>query len=117
MSTFVKNLQNEIVDELERIDQSGGDKKTAFIRDSWQRTEGGEGISCVIQDGNVFEKGGVNVSIVHGKLPKAMASQMRSRGKELALDGDHRFFAAGISMVLHPWNPKAPTGKNPHFFS
>ena len=41
------------------------------------RPEGGGGITCVIQDGMVFEKAGVNISVVHGKLSKAAATQMR----------------------------------------
>ena len=61
----------------------------------------------MLQNGTVFEKAGVNVSVVHGLLPTASAQQMRSRGKPLP-DGA-RFFATGISMVLHPWNPHAPT--------
>ena len=45
--------------------------------DRWQRSEGGGGITCVIQDGMVFEKAGVNISVVNGKLSKSAAAQMR----------------------------------------
>lgn len=102
MEAFVRHLQNEIVTELERVDG------TPFQRDSWTRPEGGGGTSCVLQNGKVFEKAGVNVSVVHGELSPAAAQQMRSRGKDLG-DKPARFFATGVSMVLHPQNPMAPT--------
>ena len=58
--------------------------------------------------GKVFEKAGVNVSVVHGKLPAAAVAQMKSRGKHLQGE-DLPFFAAGISSVIHPHNPHVPT--------
>ena len=102
----MRGLQSDIVTELERVD--GGGKK--FLHDSWSRAEGGGGLSCVLQQGNVFEKAGVNVSVVHGTLSAQSAQQMRARGKDMPDDGrPQRFFATGISMVLHPRNPMAPT--------
>jgi coproporphyrinogen III oxidase len=74
MPEFLKDLQRRIVRDLERLEGPDGKK---FILDSWQRAEGGEGISCVLQDGVVFEKAGVNVSVVHGPLPPKMEAQMR----------------------------------------
>jgi hypothetical protein len=89
MSAWVKSLQSRIVTELERVEASSeaitdadsprsSKAPQAFLRDSWTRTQGGEGISCVLQDGQVFEKAGVNVSIVHGTLPPAAVKQMRA---------------------------------------
>jgi len=66
------------------------------------------GWTRVLQDGQVFEKAGVNVSTVYGELPKAAAMQMKSRGLELG-DGPAPFFACGMSLVVHPKNPFAPT--------
>ncbi|CAG8452860.1 13367_t:CDS:2 [Ambispora leptoticha] len=104
MEQFVKSLQREIVSELEAID---GKK---FQIDTWERAEGGDGISCVLQEGNVFEKAGVLVSVVYGQLPTAAVLQMKSRNKDLdPADGPFPFFASGISIVLHPHNPMAPT--------
>lgn len=104
MEAFVKSLQNRIVSDIEQIDGK------QFSRTAWERTEGGEGITCVLQDGNVFEKAGVGISIVYGQLPKAAVEQMRhDRGKEISADGPVPFFAAGISLVIHPHNPNAPT--------
>ena len=103
MTALVVALQSRIVRELENVD---GKK---FTVDKWSRKEGGYGISCILQEGNVFEKAGVNVSVVHGTLPKAAVDQMKARKKNLDGDGPQPFFAAGISLVLHPHNPMAPT--------
>jgi coproporphyrinogen III oxidase len=101
---FIKEQQKEIVRELEKVD---GKK---FRVDTWSRPNGGGGISSVLQDGNVFEKAGVNISIVYGTLPRPAIEKMRVNHKAIdpnvnSLD----FFAAGLSMVLHPVNPMAPT--------
>ncbi|ORZ05824.1 Coproporphyrinogen III oxidase [Absidia repens] len=104
MEAFVKGLQNRIVNEIEQLDGK------QFSRTTWQRQEGGEGITCVLQNGDVFEKAGVGISVVYGQLPKAAVEQMRhDRGKDISADGPVPFFAAGISLVIHPHNPNAPT--------
>jgi coproporphyrinogen III oxidase len=103
MSDLVMAIQDEIVAGLEELDGK------PFKRDAWTRTEGGGGRTCVLQEGNVFEKAGLGVSIVEGTLTDAALKQMRGRGKPLDNPGPYRFFAAGVSMVLHPWNPMAPT--------
>lgn len=93
---FVHRLQDEICAALENID--GG---ATFREDRWERPEGGGGITRVIADGNVFEKGGVNTSVVHGPMPQKLA---RAMGIEAA-----EFFATGISLVIHPRSPRVPT--------
>lgn len=104
MEKFIKQHQKQIVSELEKVDG------TKFKIDTWQRPEGGGGITCVLQDGKVFEKGGVNTSVVYGRLPRAAIQKMRTNHKALDPDVDSlEFFAAGLSMVLHPHNPNAPT--------
>lgn len=54
-------------------------QEAKFKVDRWLRAEGGGGITCVLQDGRIFEKAGVNISVVSGKLPSAAVQQMRSR--------------------------------------
>jgi len=106
METMIRKRQREIVEALEKVD---GKK---FLIDTWERPDagGGGGISCVLQDGNVFEKAGVNISIVYGKLPPAAVRSMRAHHKSLDPTAESLdFFAAGLSMVLHPKNPMAPT--------
>ncbi|PGG95626.1 coproporphyrinogen III oxidase [Blastomyces parvus] len=105
MEKLIKEHQQKIVDELSRIDGK------SFKADTWTRPNGGGGISCVLQDGNVFEKAGVNVSVVYGKLPRPAIEKMRADHKSfVAADVDSLdFFAAGLSLVLHPKNPMAPT--------
>ncbi|KAM0282821.1 hypothetical protein ACHAQH_002825 [Verticillium albo-atrum] len=106
MEKFIKEQQDEIVWELQKLDGA------KFRRDEWKRAEGGGGITCVLQDGNVFEKGGVGVSVVYGTLPKPAIAKMRANHKNMHLDENIEalpFFATGLSMVLHPKNPMAPT--------
>ena len=52
---------------------------TSFIVDRWTRKEGGGGISCVLQNGETFEKAGVNISVVKGVLPPSAVAQMKAR--------------------------------------
>jgi coproporphyrinogen III oxidase len=77
------------------------DGKAKFIEDEWERTEGGGGKTRVIANGNVFEKGGVNTSVVFGNVTEAMRSQLK-------IDAD-KWFACGLSLVIHPLNPFVPT--------
>jgi coproporphyrinogen III oxidase len=94
---YFVGLQERIVARLEAIDGS------AFRRDAWDRPGGGGGVSCVIEDGNVFERGGVNFSQVKGDRLPASATAARP---QLAGRG---FEVMGVSLVLHPRNPYAPT--------
>ena len=97
VKTYLTGLQERIVTLLEQTDGH------TFLRDAWQRPEGGEGLSCVIEEGKVFERGGVNFSHVRGqKLPASATAQL----PELAGCG---FEAMGLSLVLHPRNPYIPT--------
>jgi coproporphyrinogen III oxidase len=93
---YIQNLQDTIVSGLEAVD---GQAK--FREDIWERPEGGGGRTRVIENGAVFEKGGVNISAVHGKLPDAMQKMFGV--------GEADFFACGLSLVLHPKNPMVPT--------
>lgn len=93
---YIQQLQDTITSKLEEIDG-----KATFQQDLWERKEGGSGRTRVIENGNVFEKGGVNISAVHGELPKAMQAYFNV--------GDCDFFACGLSLVLHPKNPMVPT--------
>lgn len=102
---FLTGLQGDVVAQLERVD--GG----RFLHDAWQRPEGGGGISRVIEEGGVFERGGVNFSHVFGAALPPSASAVRP---ELA---GRVFQAMGASLVLHPRNPYVPTAHmNVRFF-
>lgn len=93
---YIQNLQDQICSGLETVD---GQAK--FREDLWERPEGGGGRTRVIENGQVFEKGGVNISAVHGKLPDSMQKMFNV--------GEADFFACGLSLVLHPKNPMVPT--------
>ncbi len=99
MVRLVREMQDEITTALTAIDPVG------FREDSWERDGGGGGWSRVLQDGEVFEKAGVNVSEVYGELSPQAAASM---GGGAHID-DLSFFATGVSLVLHPHNPMAPT--------
>ncbi|CAN5606122.1 oxygen-dependent coproporphyrinogen oxidase [soil metagenome] len=112
MKRFVEALQTRICREIERLEHAHGGTAT-FRQDQWTRVDsegadGGGGLSRVIEDGVVIEKGGVNVSEVYGRLPEAAARALLARaGAEVR--GKAQFFATGISLVLHPRNPFVPT--------
>lgn len=103
--TMILRVQKEICDAVSEVD---GQK---FKEVRWERKQhGGGGVSMTLQEGNVFEKAGVLVSVVHGNLPPAAAKQMKSRGhSKLPDDVPLKFHACGISLVIHPYNPMAPT--------
>ncbi len=94
--SFIHDLQNRICSALEEVDG-----KATFFEDTWERPEGGGGKTRVIANGNVFEKGGVNTSIVFGDVTDAMRTQLK-------IDGA-KWFACGLSLVIHPINPFVPT--------
>lgn len=103
---YLLNLQNSICDTLASVDG-----EQSFVEDSWDRPEGGTGITRVISNGAVFEKGGVNFSHVFGENMPASATANRP---ELA---GRSFEAMGVSLVLHPKNPFVPTSHaNVRFF-
>lgn len=103
MELLVMKTQADFCRALESQETDG----SSFKVDRWSRKEGGGGITCVLQDGQVFEKAGVNVSVVSGILPPGAIQQMRARGKNL--ENSVPFFAAGVSAVIHPRNPMIPT--------
>ncbi|PQJ35773.1 coproporphyrinogen III oxidase [Salinibacter sp. 10B] len=96
MKRFVEALQIRITKKMEALEDS-----TSFTVDRWEREEGGGGITAVIEDGEVFEKAGVNTSAVHGPLPDRMAEAFEVDAKP--------FFATGLSLVIHPRSPYVPT--------
>ena len=94
--SYIQQLQDTITSGLEKIDGTA-----KFREDFWERQEGGGGRTRVIENGAVFEKGGVNISAVHGPLPAAMQQYFKV--------GEVDFFACGLSLVLHPKSPMVPT--------
>jgi coproporphyrinogen III oxidase len=90
-----KQIQDEICAALEQLDG-----KARFEEELWEREGGGGGRTRVIQDGVIFEKGGVNFSAVHGQLPETVKNALKIEQDD--------FFAAGISIVIHPNHPMVP---------
>ncbi|MBS1659935.1 MAG: oxygen-dependent coproporphyrinogen oxidase [Bacteroidetes bacterium] len=93
---YIHGLQDSICAALE-----GADGKARFVLDEWVREGGGGGRTKVIAGGDVFEKGGVNTSVVWGKVTDMMRAQLKIEGEN--------WFACGLSLVIHPVNPYVPT--------
>lgn len=90
-----QQIQDTICKGLEEADG-----KAVFEEELWSREGGGGGRTRIMQQGNVIERGGVNFSAVHGKLPEKIKTAF----------GVHEddFFATGVSIVIHPQNPWVP---------
>jgi len=95
-TAYIRQLQDTITQRLESLDGNA-----TFKQELWERSGGGGGRTRVIENGNVFEKGGVNISEVHGELPETMQNYFGVK--------DSKFFACGLSLVIHPKNPFVPT--------
>ena len=95
MESFIQQLQDEICQALEKKDSR------KFQEDCWKRKEGGGGRTRVLENGSFLEKGGVNISSVHGPMSDELAKQLGTKASF--------FGACGISLVLHPQSPKIPT--------
>jgi len=95
---FIHDLQEKICSAL-----SEEDGKKSFATDDWERADGkaGGGITRTIENGNVIEKGGVNTSVVYGKVTDKMRTDLKIEG--------NKWFACGLSLVIHPVNPYVPT--------
>jgi coproporphyrinogen III oxidase len=104
VEAFMRQFQLDLVRDLETCD--GG---ASFQKDEWQHAEGGGGISRIIENGNVLEKGGVNFSAVQGQLSPQFLKMLEMP--------DPNFFATGVSVVMHPHSPMVPiTHMNVRYF-
>lgn len=102
-AAFFRRTQATICEALEALEPSA-----RFESDTWERTDsggghGGGGLTRVLRGGSVFEQGGVSFSEVHGTLPADMCERLVGERRELP------FFATGVSLVIHPVSPLAPT--------
>lgn len=98
VKSYLLSLQNELCQQLQTLDGQG-----TFVQDEWQRPLGGNGLTCVMRNGAIFESVGVNFSHVYGEQLPPSASAARP---ELA---GSSFTALGVSIVIHPHNPFVPT--------
>jgi coproporphyrinogen III oxidase len=95
ISDWFQSLQDAICSWLETLDGV-----QSFKEDKWTRQGGGGGRTRVIQNGALFEKGGVNFSAVYGEAPDFLKKEIRTKANE--------FFASGVSLVIHPESPMIP---------
>ena len=108
--TWFESLRDRIVAALEALEDRApaelygeAPSPARFRLESWSRPEGGGGVMGVLEGGRVFEKAGVHVSTVHGEFAPDFAKSMPGAAE------DPRFFATGVSVIIHPRNPRAPT--------
>ena len=101
VAASMERLHDEITALIARLDRGG-----AFREDRWERPGGGGGVARVMSEGSTFEKAGVNRSAVSGTLPAAAAQRL---GARVSGTEDTRFFATGVSLVVHPHSPMVPT--------
>ncbi|MTI88105.1 MAG: oxygen-dependent coproporphyrinogen oxidase [Balneolaceae bacterium] len=95
-SAFVSNVQQHICNSLEAVDGAHN-----FRIEDWEREGFGHGSTRIISEGNVIEKGGVNVSVVKSTLPEVLQKKLNVE--------ESKFFVTGVSLVIHPKNPFVPT--------
>ena len=105
VKTFLLDLQKRICESLEQREHAGGGQ-AKFVADDWRRPEGGGGRSCVLQGGEVIEKGGVMFSHIDVKHLPASATARHPQIEGATAQ------ALGVSLVIHPKNPHVPT--TPH---
>ncbi len=96
VAAWYRDLQQRLCDALEELDGSG-----RFVSDLWERPGGGGGDTRILSGGDVIEKAAVNWSSVHGETPAVLAERLAR--------GSSHFHATGISVIIHPRNPHAPT--------
>ncbi|GFH53716.1 coproporphyrinogen III oxidase [Chaetoceros tenuissimus] len=108
---FEKTLREAQISITKAIEEIDGE--ATFQEDSWQRPTGGGGKSRVLSEGKVFEKAGVNLSVVYGTMSREALRAATEKGdeivKDMAPDEKVPFFACGLSSVMHPRNPFCPT--------
>mmetsp|Transcript_20799 Transcript_20799/g.29357 ORF Transcript_20799/g.29357 Transcript_20799/m.29357 type:complete len:393 (+) Transcript_20799:147-1325(+) len=110
-SKFEKMCRDAQISITKAIQEIDGEAE--FKEDAWVRANGGGGMSRVLSGGKVFEKAGVNLSVVYGSMPQEALQAATERGvdraKGMAPGERVPFFACGLSSVMHPKNPHCPT--------
>lgn len=114
MASLVRGVQSMLVSSLEEIERSAQSQETlppaVFVHRPWTRDAGGGGTACVLENGRVFEKAGVNFSVVDSEAPAGVLAHMRARKRaDIGEGGTFHMYVAGVSLVFHPRNPHAPT--------
>ena len=99
VADWFMNLQDKICSGLEKIDTG-----SHFSEDKWIREGGGGGLTRILNNGKIIERGGVNFSSIHGEAPEFLRNQLQKR----VTNKSATFFATGVSIVIHPLNPEIP---------
>lgn len=102
IAALFSGLHQEIVTGLEALEGQSN-----FIRDGWTRSEGGGGLTCVLENGSIFEKAGVAYSCIEGTTPSFLPNEIQKDFKDYKNE-TNQFMATGVSLVIHPFNPFIP---------
>lgn len=102
-ASYVKALQSKIIAALEAVDVD-----LKVTKDEWQRQAGGGGLTCAL-GGSIVENAGVNTSLVFGAVPEALAQKFSPQEANKSANGEDGMWATGISLIIHPRNPRVPT--------
>ncbi|KAK0499785.1 Coproporphyrinogen oxidase [Armillaria luteobubalina] len=112
VTVYIENLQRRIVNVLQELDHDA----PPFDIADWSRDEGGKGRACTFATSStisILEKAAVNISIIHGNLPPSAVQKMAMKHAPVSYSTDTSsdlpFFAAGISLIIHPRNPNVPS--------
>ena len=107
-STHVRNLQDKIIKKMRDYDQKLVEKKDHWERLDQKGAPGGGGITRALS-GEIFENAGVNTSIVYGEMDPKFGAQILRESNSNVKDKTYHMWASGISLILHPVNPRVPT--------
>ena len=107
-SKHVQSLQTEIIEKMKEVDPGLKTKRDNWSRKDKNGEDGGGGTTCALS-GDVFENAGVNTSIVHGLMEPSFGRQILKESNSESEGREYRMWASGISLILHPRNPRVPT--------
>lgn len=96
IEAFVKEVQQDFCTALERVDGTA-----RFTVEPWERPGGGGGVARLLRSRGAVEKAAVNTSAVWGETPPRLSETLAAAGRH--------FYATGVSVIVHPQNPHAPT--------
>ena len=107
-ANHVQQLQDKIIEKMKSLDPSLNVQRDEWNRKDFNGNDGGGGRTCALT-GSIFENAGVNTSIVSGAMDPKFGQQILRESNEDSADKEYTMWASGISLIIHPTNPRVPT--------